>query len=28
MLAMHVGALSPRDFAANSWALAWQMLTA
>ena len=27
MLAMHVGALSPRDFAANSWALAWQMLT-
>src|ERR1700722_8143088 len=27
MLAMHVGALSPRDLAANSWALAWQMLT-
>jgi len=27
MLAMHVGALSPRDFAANGWALAWQMLT-
>jgi flavin-dependent dehydrogenase len=27
MLAMHVGALSARDFAANSWALAWQMLT-
>ena len=27
MLAMHVGALSPRDFAANGCALAWQMLT-
>lgn len=27
MLAMHVGAFSPRDLAANSWALAWQMLT-
>jgi len=28
MLAMHVGALSPLDFAANGLSLGWQMLTA
>jgi flavin-dependent dehydrogenase len=28
MLAMHVGALTPRDFAANGISLGWRMLTA
>jgi flavin-dependent dehydrogenase len=27
MLAMHVGTVSPRDLAANGWALSWQILT-